>query len=769
MVSGGGRKTLAILCSLLLLISYGFTPVSGVSQPKEEDFRVLPINSTLEVNIFLYDVYPEWFEARDLEDMLYLLLQTGIIPPIAKSQLGSEGDFAPYEFEVRIRLIQPSPEIVEEYRNLLNSIVIRPPTALFKKALDYINEYRSSRTASEYYEFTSEDLDYTIRARDVLRIFHYLTEKYFPEVAGKYAIFLHCGSISLGRPPIYYTIGESFDSGKTLGDFGISIYGGPWWGRYYYIDLCAYPPPDFYQEGRGLRPIWEMDTATERIWYLASLIKVIIDVGGFVKSLIYKPRYDMQTLVDIIVIDATVAGLGFDVLVKYFDPEMVSKSLRTLMPYNIFNFRLRLIDIDDIRGLDDSIEYKRIRGVVGDYIIFKPYKAYDILKEAGVIEEREDIGVDYIPALILVTAVTSWVEDRGVLGIAIPRKDNPSLPLAATGASNYEVMLIEGLSPTIAHELAHTLGLRHPHDDFDEVSGTGTGFFPLTYFTETLMSYSQSWSEAVEREQLFDDYYPMRTFWSIFDLDAIDRAMITIMLSEYEENYQAILDELERNGISLDDVPEIKEALNLAHQYALTAVEEFKRHNYFNRLTFKGLGAQLESSLDYAYMARTITYNVKTFYLPGVVYEYKRLGGRISELSDVLSGLEDELAKARRELEEARARLMEKRQEREALVGEVEKLRQEVQVEEKRVMEVQQLEKDVEELRGKLSQLTDSVERVGKEVESLRGQATATLALPVVIIAVAMGLILYGSRVSAKRKAPPTSPSSSPQPPPQQT
>jgi len=64
-----------------------------------------------------------------------------------------------------------------------------------------------------------------------------------------------------------------------------------------------------------------------------------------------------------------------------------------------------------------------------------------------------------------------------VLGIAIPRKDNAEKPLAATVAVFYEVLITEGLTRTLSHEIGHTLGLRHPHDDFSESTGNPIELF----------------------------------------------------------------------------------------------------------------------------------------------------------------------------------------------------------------------------------------------------------------------------------------------------
>jgi len=130
------------------------------------------------------------------------------------------------------------------------------------------------------------------------------------------------------------------------------------------------------------------------------------------------------------------------------------------------------------------------------------------------------------------------------------------------------------------------------------------------------MSYSNSWSGALQKDILFEGVYPMRTFWSIYDLDARDRAVVSLVLEDYEANYGEIIQTLRSNSLTSDDVPEVKDALRLARELAENAVGQFKQHNYFNRLSFKGLGAQLESALDYAYAASRIKGDLKTYTYP---------------------------------------------------------------------------------------------------------------------------------------------------------
>ncbi|MEM4190112.1 MAG: hypothetical protein QW544_06340, partial [Candidatus Caldarchaeum sp.] len=597
--------------------------------------------------------------------------------------------------------------------------------------------------------------DQTIRARDALYVFSYLTEKYFPETAGKYAIFLFCGIPAMGgnRPAIYYTYGQSPDTGAYLADFGLSIYGGAWWGRYFYVDLCSYPPQKFYQQ---LKPIFEFGTATERVYHVAQLIDIIIDME-FVKSLTYKPRYNVQTLFDVIVIDATVAGVGYDIIVRYFDPELLSKAFRTLMPYNFFTTRLREVELKDVPELSQAIQY------TPQGILLLPEKAYDVLKRRGIIDESIREVMDYVPAIILFTTTTSYVDEPGVLGAAIDRRDDPSLPLAASGATYYEELIKSGLTALLIHEIGHALGLRHPHDDFDEYRNSKASFFALTYFTETVMSYSRSWVVGFNREEIFEELYPIRTFWSIFDLDNVDRAVVCLLLHEYEQDYREIIHSLSSAGLDLGEVPEIGEALDLARRYSLMALEEFRDHNYFDRASFKGLGAQLVSAFDYAFAAAQLTGNIKNYYLPGVLYEAGRLGAQASSLRQAVSNLRAETENARRALEESQRLLSQKKQELQSLTSAGESLNAELQRAEQAVAEIRRVREEVSRKEAELQRVVNSIKQSEGELSSLRSQNNTLLGV-VAVEVVAVGAAVVWFRRNNRRRLPPPPPPPPPLP-----
>jgi hypothetical protein len=423
------------------------------------------------------------------------------------------------------------------------------------------------------------------------------------------------------------------------------------------------------------------------------------------------------------------------------------------MPYNFFNFRLRHVSLASIPELRNALAFTQ------QGILFQPYIAYNILKNKGVIEEPKDANYDYIPALVLLTTTNSWVEEPGTLGIAKPRTDNPERPLAATAAVFYEALITEGLTRTLIHEIGHTLGLRHPHDDFSESTGNHIGLFFMTYFTETVMSYSNSWSGALQKDILFEGVYPMRTFWSIYDLDAIDRAVISLMLEDYEANYGEIIQTLRSNGLASDDIPEVKDALRLARELAKNAVEQFKQHNYFDRLSFKGLGAQFESALDNAYAASRITGDIKNIYLPAIIEENTRLRGRLENLRTQLEILSNEVQQTRQLLEESRAALEEQKRQLDSIKSENDRLAALVTESENRASMVGKLREDVAGLENTLRETSSKIENSLKELVSIRFQTAVLTAALIIALAVVAGLFfLKRMRAGGRRPLPPPPP-----------
>ncbi|MDW7977371.1 MAG: hypothetical protein RMH74_01045, partial [Candidatus Caldarchaeum sp.] len=492
-------------------------PQSAVGQ---EDYRVLPIKSQLDVSLVFIDVDPTLFGARTVDEILRLVSNN--VRKTAKAVLhrSEPYEYAPFEFEVRLSGREFRLVPLEEFRLLLRSLNNPTPRELLEK------------------EGVSGSLS-SIHAPSALKMLVDLTRKHAPDILKNHVIFFICGARALGSTPIYHTFGQIPETRKYGGELLINMYGGPWWGRYVFVDLCA---PTGYRE---YRPIQNLNTASERLAMLVNYVDELIDLQ-FVKSTLYYPRYRLQLFVDIVVVDATKLGLNFNQLVQSFDIETVEQALITLTPYNLYTFKVRLFKANEIPGFTGIIRIDQGKNLA----LFEAYKAYDLLKRSGKLFE-ESADYVYVPAIVVVTDYNTRVylesdpDGDGFLGIALPNPENPRLGEVAVAGASYYSLFYEGLAATVVHEIAHVLGLSHPHDDFDEEAGDEVyGRMIYTDGIETFMSYSTTWVEAIKRRTIRENFYPIKTYWSVFDLDAIDRAVISLLLSSYEENYQQIINRL---------------------------------------------------------------------------------------------------------------------------------------------------------------------------------------------------------------------------------
>jgi uncharacterized protein YoxC len=629
----------------------------------------------------------------------------------AKSQSASftrGSEFAPYVFKVKLSAKEYRGLPLDEFRLMLRSLNLATPREL-------LTLYDISTPLS------------SIHAPSALNGMIGLLRKYDPQLLNDYVIFFICGAVALNNKPIYHTFSQYPETGKPAGDLFINIYGGAWWGRYVFVDLCA------FSRFRDYPSILDLDSPADRLTLLTTYVDELIDMQ-FVKSTIYLPRYNIQMLVDIIVVDASGAGITFQKLVEAFDIELAEQALKTLTPYNLFTFRQQLYSLNDIPGFANSITVKN------DTAIVNPYQAYQALKSSNIIGRSEE-GIVYIPAVIVVTPYNTYVEEEGTTGIAIKDPEDPRYPLAAFGASSYVRLFITGLTKTVVHEIAHAIGLRHPHDDFNEQKNSDIYSRIYTYSIETYMSYSDSWTEAAKRRTMREGQYPIRTFWSIFDLDTIDRAMISLLLEAYEKNYGDILRRLGEVGLSLDDTPTVKNALGRSKTLALRAVDEFKRINYFDRFEFKGLAADLKTSFDYAFMAMALTELSKT-YVEGVVQQNARLMPELQNLEREISQLTSTLDQLRAEKEDVTSELNTLKQDYETALATKNRLESRLNELKGAVEEADALSKQKAELESKVGQEQQTLSSVLREVDSARN-LSILLTAAVVAVVMAGGLVTF--------------------------
>lgn len=699
----------AAAAALLLVLMLAYPIPHGFSQ---EDYRVLPIRADLQVNLVFVDVDIDLFGVRSFEELLSRL---GVnVRKEAMSQLyslGSELVYAPYVFDVKLKGIQIRGPALTEFRNLWRGLVQYIPR-------DLLNLYGIRDQLSG------------IHAATALKTLVDFGKKHIQQPLEGYTIFFICSETALRGVPIYYSYGIFPETGRVGGELLLNMYGGPWWGRYVFVDLCAETGYDDYPR------VTEIPSPSGRIALLSKYVDELIDLQ-FVKSTIYYPYYNLQIFVDTVVVDATGQGINYDQLVQVFDVEITEQALKTLTPYNFYYFRMKRVDARDVPGFTQIIKLQEavLGGERRTVAVFDPYTAYELLYRAGLIEPPQE-SYKYVPVIIVVTDYDTYVEEPGVAGIAIENPKDPKYALAAVAAANYRDLFRQGMSRLVAHEIGHVLGLRHPHDDFDETTKRDrSGLMIYTDSVETFMAYRTTWVETYSRRFVREGFYPVRTFWSIFDLDTIDRATTSLLLMAYEEDYASIVEKLNSVGISVDDLPQLKNALAAATELARKAVAEFKRMNYFDRLEFRGLGAQTTNAVEHAFMASSVTSLLKV-YVEGLVTRREKLAPTLEKMQKEIDELVAEVRRLERERETVDADTSQVLQKIDEASRAADELRNQLKELEKEAQQLPELEKRKTELEKTVAEERAEAKQLGAEASQLRTFNMLLMVVAAVFVAV---------------------------------
>jgi len=646
-----------VLLCLALLVTPSLFLAARAEQ--KADAVQLPLSAQLDVNVVLVGIQPSDFGVGSENELASIL--AGLVRKEATSYAG-------------IYLDEPIP--VAKFDVKL-SVVTAPARMTSSFVDDYLRSFTTpagyipgelGRSLQRYKQYVAEvfgaDFVYNLyqgltRIDYVLQQLAYYTERYMPEISNGYNIYFMCGNrFTDGYIPIYYLYGRTPEQHNLLGIVGMNMYGGMWTGRQVVIDICAIPNP--YGNYVGLKnppydypPVWVYKDAAQQRMLLARYVDEVIDTL-FVKSLLYVPTYRVNTLIDVIVVDATDWGIGSDVVRGYLSVELMEDALRKLAPYNFYTFRYFYYWMKR-----DAPQLRTALFDWGEYITVDSDKAFTLAEKLNLIEKAPE-GVVHIPVLVFVGEKSMYVDKRYVIGRAIPMKDDPGKPRGVVVGLSFEAVKEEGLTFTVTHEVGHTLGLAHPHDDIDETNirivGPGKVRMEVVTrwiysWTDTVMAYANVFP-VMEDRSLFVGMYPMKTYFSTFDLDALDRAVVAMILSYYVNARAEIVDKLEKAGIDPYGVEDIRLLLDRADSMASKAVDEFKRHNYFDRFSFTGLGAQLVSAFDYAWEA-FYTVSVLSDFVDGFIASKNIDAKTIAQLEQQVSKLEEDADRLRSELADA--------------------------------------------------------------------------------------------------------------------
>ncbi|MEM4352860.1 MAG: hypothetical protein QXV68_04480, partial [Candidatus Caldarchaeum sp.] len=242
-----------------------------------------------------------------------------------------------------------------------------------------------------------------------------------------------------------------------------------------------------------------------------------------------------------------------------------------------------------------------------------------------------------------------------------------------------------------------------------------------------------------------EGYYPVKTYWSIFDLDAIDRAIISILLSTYEQNYRDIVDAVSGAGLRLDDIKTLTEALNIAKTLADRSVELFRSHSYLDRFEYTGLGAQLTSSFDYAFMAMALTELAKT-YTEGVMKQNERLTQLLESLQAEISSLTATLSRLKQESERTAMELKNVEEAVKKALETNEELRARIRMLSEEAAQLEQLRSRRAELDRSLGEEGRRLSELVAEAGGLRTTGFVLMALSVVLVAAAGVYVVFFRR-----------------------
>ncbi|MEN3047701.1 MAG: hypothetical protein ABDH63_02840 [Candidatus Caldarchaeales archaeon] len=719
-------KTFSLILLIAMMVST-FAAVGTPARAEQSEAPIdLPIRAPLEVNVIIAG-----FSSRDLgltpAQLQRVLSQLVRSEAIAYAGFFMEDPYVVALFDVELVVIEADARLNAEIRSLYGRFSYDPAALSIDLRNGYVRYVSFVR--DEY--GTSFAIQLNDRMTDIASLtlgLVSLTHRFLPQIADGYNVYLVCGLPFTGNKfPVYFASGQTIERGNGIGVVGMNLYGGIGTYRYVVLDICAIPNPYGNYAPRTeedivkyLPPAFYVDPR-DQIEAIAMYVDEIID-NLFVKSLLYVPRYQVTFLFDVIVIDFTTTGGGLPFIAANFVPEIFESSMRWLMPYNFYTSRFHYKTIAEVAAMRQAISVQR--GVQ----IIDVERAFAIAERTGLIPPAPP-GVTRVPVLIFLSDADVYPSSPGTIGIAWPDSSDPRYPKGAVVGLSYRFVEREGLTLVTIHEAAHTLGLAHPHNDLDEtrqeVIRPGRSRPQITSrwvfsWIETAMAYADH-PQVVNQRLIYLGAYPLRTYFSAFDLDAIDRAVVTLLLGYYLNYREEIGKKLNESGLKLSDIPEAEKLLREADEAAVNAVRLFRDHYYFDRFEFAGLGAQLETAFDYAWKAFT-----------DIIELYDKVEGArlaIESVRPLIKELESEVSNLKSTVESLRGRLDE-------ATSRAEQLQRSLNRE---TQERQRVQQELELTRGELSRVKTELELTKNSLSAARAEANTYLLLAAAGIAAAVG------------------------------
>jgi len=418
-------------------------------------------------------------------------------------------------------------------------------------------------------------------------------------------LFLRSPSSHMNYLHSYGITTEDADKDKEFRQEGMMGFGGKY--RFYFIDLNA--GPSYYPDV----PIPEVATVFHKnIFDIANeqeyqklFVNYINDAIAllFTPSYLYEPTYKSKYFLDIFIIDQT-SGKSFATIApQYLTSSKLESSMKSLVPYSEWKSKIEGKSFDWLprelgRAIIRSMSFDSNRGI--DTISINSatlpveldkWKKSNLTPQQAEELEREKETTIYLPVIILVLDAYAYVDD-GALGIALPDVNDPSVACCVIMATDKNTLVDfdVGLTSITVHEVAHLLGLMHPHDGYRE--DLKDGWLQNWFFdwSSTPMTYAGpiGYGCGEWEEDDSGQFSPKECGMSIsnfnqFNYDAVDRGLTLYLLRQSFENIRNILEILETKGYH-DNMPSNMGTTLFSIDHDIETVkEQFLKMNYFDR------------------------------------------------------------------------------------------------------------------------------------------------------------------------------------------
>ncbi|HLE34804.1 MAG TPA: hypothetical protein VI698_02835, partial [Nitrososphaerales archaeon] len=256
------------------------------------------------------------------------------------------------------------------------------------------------------------------------------------------------------------------------------------------------------------------------------------------------------------------------------------------LPRELGRTIIRSMSFDSDRGIDTiSINSATLP------VELDKWKKSNLTPQQAEELEKEKETTIYLPVIILVLDAYAYVDD-GALGIALPDVNDPSVACCVIMATDKNTLVDfdVGLTSITVHEVAHLLGLMHPHDGYRE--DLKDGWLQNWFFdwSSTPMTYAgpigYGCGEWDENE--YGMLSPKECGMSIsnfnqFNYDAVDRGLTLYLLRQSFENIRKTLEILETKDYRHSLPSNIETALFSIDHDIETVKEQFLKMNYFDR------------------------------------------------------------------------------------------------------------------------------------------------------------------------------------------